>query len=141
MKLFYVSRPGERFPEGRGHVMEILMSILPGIDCNDVKKTMSVFQLVSIYGRLVPMVDMSHIPTSNMTPEDRKVCQQSSQFLSFVTEFMDKCFSLIENSTLEDTRQEQSSSDTHMSSEETSINTGINSYGLHLQSSCSDDYK
>ena len=103
------------------------MSVLPGIDCNDIKKTMTVFQLISIYGRLVPLVDLSRFLTTktDLTPTERKVCQQSSKFLPFVEEFMEKCFSLIENCTLEHIRQEQSSSDAHMSSEESSINTGI----------------
>ena len=40
-------------------------------------------------------------------------------------DFMDKSFALIENSTSEGIRQEVSSADTHMSSEETSINSGL----------------
>ena len=69
---------------------------------------MIVFQLISIYCRLVPMVDMSqHLVTTktNMTQEQRKVCQQSSQFLTFAIQFMEKCFSLLENCTMEHIRQ------------------------------------
>ena len=57
-------RPGSIFPSGPGHVINILMSVLPGIDCNDIKKTMVVFQLISIYGRLVPIMDLSEFATS-----------------------------------------------------------------------------
>ena len=69
---------------------------ISGVDCNDIKKTMIVFQLISIYCRLVPMVDMSgHMVTAgHMTPEQRKVCQQSAQFLPFAIQFMEKCVPL-----------------------------------------------
>ena len=40
-----LTKPGHVFPEGRGHIISILVSVLPGIDCNDIKKTMSVFQV------------------------------------------------------------------------------------------------
>jgi len=120
-------RPGPLYPEGPSHVINILFSVLPGIDCNDIKKTMIVFQLISIYARLVPLSDLSSFISaqSNMTSVEKKICQQSAKFESFVLEFMERCFSLIENSTLEHIRQEQASSDTQMSNEESSINMGI----------------
>ena len=114
-----LTRPGPLYPEGRGHIINILVSVLPGIDCNDIKKTMSVFQLISIYGRLVPMVDLTSFLSSrkNLSPTEKKICQDSAKLRGFVMEFMDKCFILVENSTLELIRQEQSTSDAHMSSE------------------------
>ena len=121
-------RPGRLYPSGPTHVIDILFSVLPGIDCNDIKKTMVCFQLISVYARLVPLTDLSaHLGSSSvkLSPSDKEVCQQSSKFKQFVIEFMERCFSLIENSTLENTRQEHASSDTQMSSEETSINMGI----------------
>ena len=122
-----LTRPGPSYPEAPGHVIDILVSVLPGIDCNDIKKTMTVFQLISIYGRLIPMVDLTaHLTSqSSLSPTEKKICNQSSKFLPFVLEFMDKCFSLVENCTMEHVRQEQSTADAHMSSEETSIHTGI----------------
>ena len=38
-----LTKPGPLYPEGRGHIISILVSVLPGIDCNDIKKTMSEF--------------------------------------------------------------------------------------------------
>jgi len=120
-------RPGPLYPDGPSNVINILFSVLPGIDCNDIKKTMIVFQLISIYARLVPLSDLSSYVgiQPNMTPVEKRICQQSSKFESFVLEFMDRCFSLIENSTSEHIRQEQATSDTQMSNEESSINMGI----------------
>jgi len=120
-------KPGPLYPEGPSHVIDILFSVLPGIDCNDIKKTMIVFQLISIYARLVPLTDLSSciILQTNLTPLEKKICQQSAKFETFVLEFMERCFSLIENSTMEHIRQEQATSDTQMSNEESSINMGI----------------
>jgi len=120
-------KPGPLYPEGPSHVINILFSVLPGIDCNDIKKTMIVFQLISIYARLVPLSDLSSFISvqPNLTQVEKKICQQSAKFESFVLEFMERCFSLIENSTLEHIRQEQAASDTQMSNEESSINMGI----------------
>lgn len=120
-------RPGHLLPSAPAHIIDILFSVLPGIDCNDIKKTMICLQLISVYARLVPLTDLSsHLSsTRNLTPSDKKICQQSSKFKQFVIEFIERCFSLVENSTLENTRQEFASSDTQMSSEENSINMGI----------------
>ena len=120
-------RPGPLYSACSCHVIDILMNVLPGIDCNDINKTMVVFQLISIYGRLIPMRDLSEFATSrpNISPEKRQLCHQTLQFQPFVMEFMDRCFALIDNSSLEQIQQEQSSSDAQVSDEETSIKTGI----------------
>jgi len=120
-------RPGELFPEGPSHIIGILFSTLPGIDCNDIKKAMVVFQLISIIARLVPLSDLSKfvLLKPNLSVHEKKICTDTASFKDFVIQFMDKCFALVENSSMEHFRQEQSSSDAQMSSEESSINTGI----------------
>ena len=116
--------PGNLFPLGPSHIVPLFTSVLPGIDCNDIKKTLLVFQLLSIYARLVPLSDLSaHTSDPSLTPEEKLVCEQSATFKSFLLDFMDRCFSLIENSTSDQIRQEVASSDTHMTSEENSINS------------------
>ena len=47
------------FPEGRSHLLPILNLCLPGIDSNDMKKTMATFQIMSCLVNLVPLVDCS----------------------------------------------------------------------------------
>lgn len=74
------------------------------------------FQLISIIARLVPFTNLSSKKIKN---------QPVYSFKTFIIEFLDRCFSLIENSSLELIRQEQSNGDTQMSNEESSINTGI----------------
>ena len=123
--IFYYSvsrnlvRSDPRLPEGQDHVLRILFSVLPGIDCNDIKKTLTVFQLISVFARLVPFKNISSHSKLKMKS------MKNHSFQEFVSIFMEKCFSLIENSSLEVIRQEQSISDAHMSSEESSINIGI----------------
>ena len=117
-------RPGSLFPLGPSHIVPLFTSVLPGIDCNDIKKTLLVFQLLSIYARLVPLSDLSaHSSDPSLAPEEKIVCEQSATFKSFLLDFMDRCFSLIENSTSDQIRQEVASSDMHMTSEENSINS------------------
>jgi proteasome activator subunit 4 len=81
-------------------VVPHLTAVLPGIDSNDPHKTMLVFQLFSIYARLIPLSDMTgHAASAELTVEERKICQQSSKLQTFLLNFMDQCFKLIENST------------------------------------------
>ena len=47
----------------------------------------------------------------DLTEEEQIICSQTAQFEDFVVEFLDKCFSFIESSTLQQTREEVSLSD------------------------------
>ena len=107
-------------PGGQDQVIRILFSVLPGIDCNDIKKTLNVFQLISIFARLVPFGNIPGAAAKHKTKT-----QTSHSFHEFVSVFMDRCFALVENSSVELIRQEQSSADTQMSTEESSVNIGI----------------
>ena len=76
------------------------------------------------------MVDLTSFLTSHsssLTPIEKTICSQSSRFLPFVMEFLSKCFSLIDNVTLEDIHQEASAGDTPLSSEETGLVSGLGS--------------
>merc|ERR1719341_636472 len=85
--------PGSLFPLGPSHIVPLFTSVLPGIDCNDIKKTLLVFQLLSIYARLVPLSDLSaHASDPNLTSEEKLVCEQSATFKPFLLDFMDRCF-------------------------------------------------
>jgi proteasome activator subunit 4 len=119
-------RPGPLLlPQGPAHVLPILHAVLPGIDSNDIKKTMTVLQLVSIIGRLVPFRDAPPPAADHPAGRKAKLPRPPISFKAFVLVFLDKVFALIENSTLEEIRHEQSNADARLSAEETSVSVGV----------------
>lgn len=47
------------YPEGPTHVIPMLMQTLPGIDANDFRKCVVTFQFISVFVRLIPIVNSS----------------------------------------------------------------------------------
>ncbi|XP_022243744.1 proteasome activator complex subunit 4-like [Limulus polyphemus] len=92
-----------RFPEGPSHVVPLLMGSLPGIDPNDIRKCMVTFQFISTFTTLIPLVDCSKAVQyhSDLTELEQEICLATAEFEDFVLQFMDRCFALIENSSLE----------------------------------------
>ncbi|KAM4624596.1 proteasome activator complex subunit 4B [Polymixia lowei] len=96
------------YPEGRAHVLPLLMGSLPGVDPNDFSKCMVTFQFIATFTTLVPLVDCSSAPAQHpdLTEIEKDLCFASAQFEDFVLQFLDRCFALIDSSTLEQTRGE-----------------------------------
>uniref|UniRef100_A0A673BL13 Proteasome activator subunit 4b n=1 Tax=Sphaeramia orbicularis TaxID=375764 RepID=A0A673BL13_9TELE len=96
------------YPEGRAHVVPLLMGSLPGVDPNDFSKCMITFQFIATFTTLVPLVDCSSAPSrhSDLTEIEKDLCFASAEFEDFVLQFLDRCFALIDSSTLEQTRDE-----------------------------------
>ncbi|KAB1266874.1 Proteasome activator complex subunit 4 [Camelus dromedarius] len=99
---------GKWFPEGPTHMLPLLMRALPGVDPNDFSKCMITFQFIATFSTLVPLVDCSSVlqERDNLTEVERELCSATAEFEDFVLQFMDRCFGLIESSTLEQTREE-----------------------------------
>ncbi|XP_046888598.1 proteasome activator complex subunit 4B-like [Hypomesus transpacificus] len=99
---------GNHYPEGRTHVLPLLMGALPGVDPNDFSKCMITFQFIATFTTLVPFVDCSSAPSqhTDLTEIERELCFASAEFEDFVLQFMDRCFALIDSSSLEQTRGE-----------------------------------
>ncbi|KAM7381432.1 hypothetical protein PAMA_012322 [Pampus argenteus] len=55
--------PNNHYPEGRTHVLPLLMGSLPGVDPNDFSKCMITFQFIATFTTLVPLVDCSSAPS------------------------------------------------------------------------------
>lgn len=91
------------YPEGRLHVLPLLILALPGIDPNDFKKCLVTFQMISTFVSHVPIVDCSEAPLlrSDLTDAEIELCSHTAQFEDFVLQFVDRVFALIENSTQE----------------------------------------
>ncbi|XP_042364278.1 proteasome activator complex subunit 4B [Plectropomus leopardus] len=100
--------PNNHYPEGRAHVIPLLMGSLPGVDPNDFSKCMITFQFIATFTTLVPLVDCSSAPSqhSELTEIEKDVCFATAEFEDFVLQFLDRCFALIDSSTLEQTRDE-----------------------------------
>uniref|UniRef100_UPI00358F6C57 proteasome activator complex subunit 4 isoform X3 n=1 Tax=Myxine glutinosa TaxID=7769 RepID=UPI00358F6C57 len=97
-----------RYPEGPLHALPLLFRALPGVDPNDFVKCMVTFQFIATFATLVPLVDCSAAlqERDDLTEVERELCSATSEFEDFVLQFIDRCFALIESSTLQQTREE-----------------------------------
>ncbi|XP_078590168.1 proteasome activator complex subunit 4-like isoform X2 [Branchiostoma floridae x Branchiostoma japonicum] len=119
---------GGRYPEGPSNLLPLLFMVLPGIDPNDFAKCMITFQFISTFCTLVPLVDCSEAlqTRSDLTEREKELCSSTAGFEDFVMQFMDKCFALIENSTLEQTTTLDTLMD-KMSNQEGMVEIGLTS--------------
>ncbi|XP_018548726.1 proteasome activator complex subunit 4A isoform X1 [Lates calcarifer] len=130
---------GQRFPEGPTHMLPLLMRALPGVDPNDFSKCMITFQFIATFVTLVPLVDCSSAlhERTDLTEVEREMCSASAEFEDFVLQFMDRCFALIDSSTLEQTREEtETEKMTHL---ESLVELGLSSTFSTILTQCSLD--
>uniref|UniRef100_A0A674B4X0 Proteasome activator subunit 4 n=1 Tax=Salmo trutta TaxID=8032 RepID=A0A674B4X0_SALTR len=130
---------GQRYPEGPTHMLPLLMRALPGVDPNDFSKCMITFQFIATFVTLVPLVDCSSavLERSDLTAVEREMCSASAEFEDFVLQFMDRCFALIDSSTLEQTREEtETEKMTHL---ESLVELGLSSTFSTILTQCSID--
>ncbi|KAM3863185.1 LOW QUALITY PROTEIN: proteasome activator complex subunit 4A [Diretmus argenteus] len=130
---------GQRFPEGPTHMLPLLMRALPGVDPNDFSKCMITFQFIATFVTLVPLVDCSSAlhERTDLTEVEREMCSASAEFEDFVLQFMDRCFALIDSSTLEQTREEtETEKMTHL---ESLVELGLSSTFSTILTQCSMD--
>ncbi|XP_064483757.1 proteasome activator complex subunit 4-like [Ornithodoros turicata] len=131
---------GPHFPEGPSHVIPLLTSCLPGIDPNDIKKCMVTFQFISVFTTLIPIMDCSNASTmrSDLTELEQEVCLATAGLEDFVLQFMGRCFSLIENSSLENpTRLDRDTE--KMNAEENILEMGLASTFSFILTQCSPE--
>ncbi|XP_030051703.1 proteasome activator complex subunit 4 isoform X1 [Microcaecilia unicolor] len=128
---------GKWFPEGPTHMLPLLMRALPGVDPNDFSKCMITFQFIATFSTLVPLVDCSSVlQERNDLPEvERELCSATAEFEDFVLQFVDRCFALIDSSTLEQTREEtETEKMTHL---ESLVELGLSSTFSTILTQCS----
>ncbi|CAL8299965.1 unnamed protein product [Merluccius merluccius] len=128
---------GQRFPEGPTHMLPLLVRALPGVDPNDFSKCMITFQFIATFVTLVPLVDCSSalLERTDLTEVERELCSASAEFEDFVLQFMDRCFALIDSSTLEQTREEtETEKMTHL---ESLVELGLSSTFSTILTQCS----
>uniref|UniRef100_A0A2K5QC34 Proteasome activator complex subunit 4 n=1 Tax=Cebus imitator TaxID=2715852 RepID=A0A2K5QC34_CEBIM len=130
---------GRWFPEGPTHMLPLLMRALPGVDPNDFSKCMITFQFIATFSTLVPLVDCSSVLQEryDLTEVERELCSATAEFEDFVLQFMDRCFGLIESSTLEQTREEtETEKMTHL---ESLVELGLSSTFSTILTQCSKE--
>ncbi|XP_029305181.1 proteasome activator complex subunit 4A isoform X1 [Cottoperca gobio] len=130
---------GQHFPEGPTHMLPLLMRALPGVDPNDFSKCMITFQFIATFVTLVPLVDCSSVlhERTDLTEVERELCSASAEFEDFVLLFMDRCFALIDSSTLEQTREETETE--KMTQLESLVELGLSSTFSTILTQCSLD--
>ncbi|XP_053659354.1 proteasome activator complex subunit 4B-like [Anopheles marshallii] len=101
------------YTEGRTHVIPLFLATLPGIDGNDQMKTVITFHFLTSVAFLIPIIDCSQAGQyhTNLTDDDRLLCEQTADFESFTLQYLDRLFLLIENSSTNNVRMEQSDLD------------------------------
>ncbi|XP_019726122.1 proteasome activator complex subunit 4A isoform X1 [Hippocampus comes] len=130
---------GKHLPDGPTHMLPLLMRSLPGVDPNDFSKCMITFQFIATFVTLVPLVDCSSAlhERTDLTEVERELCSASAEFEDFVLQFMDRCFALIDSSTLEQTREEtETEKMTHL---ESLVELGLSSTFSTILIQCSLD--
>ncbi|GCB62155.1 hypothetical protein scyTo_0011429, partial [Scyliorhinus torazame] len=130
---------GKWFPEGPTHMLPLLMRALPGVDPNDFSKCMITFQFIATFSTLVPLVDCSSVlqERNDLSEVERELCSATAEFEDLVLLFMDRCFALIEISTLEQTREEtETEKMTHV---ESLVELGLSSTFSTILTQCSKE--
>ncbi|CAF3253224.1 unnamed protein product [Rotaria sp. Silwood2] len=86
------------FPQGQTFVLPLLISVLPGIDANDFKKTSVTFQFLNAILMLIACVDCSSAVNqrNDLTEIEKEVCLSTAKFEDFISEFLNRIFQMID---------------------------------------------
>ncbi|XP_063387134.1 proteasome activator complex subunit 4B-like isoform X1 [Cydia fagiglandana] len=127
------------YPEGPTHVVPLLLAVLPGLDPNDIKKTLVTLHFILIFSWMVPYIDCSsaHEHYPDLTEEELLTCQSTAQFEDFVLVFLDRLFTIIESSVMEHVRLDTKESDCVRSKTDAVMETAISSAATAVLMQCS----
>ncbi|CAF1453615.1 unnamed protein product, partial [Adineta ricciae] len=117
------------------YVLPLLIAVLPGIDSNDFDKTSVTLQFLKSMLSLITCVDCSAAVQirNDLTEIEKEVCLSTSKFEDFLTEFLSRCFQIIDHlSTIE------SDADTVTNFDENNIVSDLTSVINAIVQQCSD---
>ena len=111
-----------------GRAIQLLNSLLPAIDVNDIWRSTDIFICMS--DLLEMMAVSSTIPAfTNQHHEDVEI---NFNFEDFVAEFISKCFNLIENSKRINVRNDAGNNEDYLNDEEIAADAAINDTFLRM---------
>ncbi|XP_059053279.1 proteasome activator complex subunit 4-like [Achroia grisella] len=127
------------YPEGQTHVVPFLMAVLPGLDPNDIKKTLVTLHFILIFSWMVPIIDCSsaHEHWPDLTEEELLTCESTAQFEDFVLVFLDRLFIIIESSVLEHVRHDTKENEFGRSKTDAVVETSLSSAATAVLMQCS----
>ncbi|KAI8425128.1 hypothetical protein MSG28_006973 [Choristoneura fumiferana] len=127
------------YPEGPTHVVPLLMAVLPGLDPNDIKKTLVTLHFILIFSWMVPYIDCSsaHEHWPDLTEEELLTCESTAQFEDFVLVFLDRLFSIIDSSVMEHVRLDTKELDNVRSKTDAVMETALSSAATSVLMQCS----
>ncbi|CAH2045535.1 unnamed protein product, partial [Iphiclides podalirius] len=127
------------YPEGPTHAVPILIAVLPGLDPNDLKKTLVTLHFILIFSTMMPYIDCSsaHEHWPDLTDEELLVCESTAQFEDFVLVFLDRLFVIIESSVMEQARLDTKDLDGMRSKTDAVVETAISSAATSVLMQCS----
>ena len=109
-----------------GKALDLLHSLLPGIDVNDIWKCTDIFVMMSDLLEMIPLTDVSRKCGKGESQERLVLAGQTASFENFVHEFMNRCFTLIENSVRVNIRSDGGNNDEYLNDEEIAADAAIN---------------
>ncbi|CAF1230849.1 unnamed protein product [Adineta steineri] len=91
------------YSRGQIYVLPLLISVLPGIDLNDFKKTSVTLEFLDTMLMQITCIDCSSAVNirTDLTEIEREVCLSTSKFEDFINEFLNRIFHIIEISSAE----------------------------------------
>lgn len=128
------------YKEGLTHVVTLLMATLPGLDPNDVKKTLITLQFLLVFSWLVPLIDCSKASEywPDLTEEEQFACESTAQFEDFVLLYLERIFNIIEFSSQEHVRLESKENECYVRNKlETIMESAISTTTSAILSQCS----
>lgn len=129
------------YTSGKVNVIPILFAALPGIDSNDLRKA---FLTMNFYGAFlfqIPIIDSSKIRTNqeNLTEEEILICEQTADFESFILQFIDRILVMIQFTTQEHIRMEQTNNIDAKSKHDIVVEGTISSVLQVILGQCSEE--
>ncbi|CAF1329744.1 unnamed protein product [Adineta steineri] len=92
-------RQTSSYSHGQTYVLPLLMSVLPGIDVNDIEKTSITVDFLDAILMLITCIDCSSAVDirNDLSEIEKEVCRSTGLFEEFITRFLDEIFEIILN--------------------------------------------